>query len=249
MLTDAWAEANIVSSGTGATFTLPRAVPSGAFLAVAVGRSGGSILTSLTDMRGSGWVIQGAGAHTTNTLNVALATLRVGTALQAGDTVTMTFSATGSNTCASFGVFNDVTAPTNGVVMPAIVSTAAIPVNAGPTPSLPVGRALVLTAASTTGNGYPFVNLGNAKASTVVTNQGSGNRGSVLLYKYEGGYTHTGSFSLAGSVISTSVTAAFQSTPLPPGTLPVMTTDGEVPGVLSWWVNGVEVPVVSAVGS
>lgn len=216
-------------------------VPVGSVLAMAISRGGASLLSSLTSMKGNNWQIHGSGSHSSNTLTIALATMVVTTALDASDTFNVTYPTTANRWAMAFGVFDGLVEPITSVQMPGIVSTAAIPVNAGPTPTRATNRSLVLTAASTTEAGWPIINLGNKIASSVLTAGASANRGVALLYKHEGGHQHTGSFTLGASVISASTSVAFDANPLPPGTLPVMTVDGEVPGRLSKWTGSAEV--------
>lgn len=240
-LRDSWTAEQSASSLAAVTFTVPSAVPTGRLLMVAVGRGGGGAVTAASPVRGNAWTIEATGAHTTATLSFGLLSMVVSTALAAGDTFTVTASAASNRWALAAGVFDDFVQPVNRAVSP-VLSSAATPVNTGPTPDLAVQRALVVAAVATTGNGYPMTNRANALAAQILSGP-SAQRGVALFYKSEGGYPHTSSCDLAASVISVSATVAYECAPLPAGTLPLLTADGEVPGVLSWWNGSSEVAV------
>lgn len=243
-LVNAWTSV-FTTSGSSKTFTIPDHIDSGTLLALALGRGGSGVLTSLSDIGSNSWVIEKAGAHSNGTFNGALAVMRVASAISAGATFTATCSATASRWAGAFGVFDGVVLPQNKQAMASPISGATPQVDVGPTPSLAVPRALVLTGVAMTNNGYPIGNKNNGIASQIVTTVGSSDRGAALLYKYEGGYEHTSSILVNNSSTSWSESVAYESDPLPDGSLAVMTDTGERSAKLYIWQGGVEVPVTT----
>lgn len=241
-----WSEV-ATNSNTLKSFTVTQPVPAGRLLVLAVGRGGGATaITSIGTVNGNPWTVQGVGAHTNGTVNVTLATCYVTTAISAGANFNVTYNATGNRWAAVFGVFDKVVSPIQSANMPAVLSTAQPNVDAGPTtPALAVPRALVLTAVASTGGGFPIVNRGDKIVGQVITNGGSAERMVALLCKEEGGYTHTGSYNVPNSVISVATTAAIRVNPLPAGSIPLMTVDGEVEAKLSRWNGSTEAPIAS----
>lgn len=241
-----WAQTyTATSTATVTTFTIPGNVTVGSFIVLAIGRGGAGLVNSMPNIGSNVWVIERTGTHSTNTFNVCLATMRVTSNISSGTTFTIGASATSNRWTVSGGVFDDVIMPPNKSVMSAVLSTATPTVDCGPTPNLVVSRALVVTAVAITAAGSPIDNRGNALASQTVTTVGSADRGCALLYKYEGGYPHTGSFDVTASSSSVSATGAYQSGALPAGSLAVMTENGERSGKLYYYLDDEEIPVTA----
>lgn len=240
-LIDSWTESYTIS-GTTQQFTFPRAVSVGETVFLSIGRGGSGTVTNISAVGTNVWQILRAGPHSNNTFNGALIIMRVTQAISAGATFIITASSTSNRWTLAGGIFDDVLSLT-GMVYTEAISESTPVVNAGPTDDMVTSRALVVTAVAMTSNGSPIIHQGNKIVDQIVTAVGSADRGCALLFKYEGGHPHTGSFGVSNSSTSWSATVAVPSTDLPPGTIPYMTDEGEVPGMLTVWDGLDEIPV------
>lgn len=247
-LVDSWTDTYTASSVASRDFTVPIDIAVGTVLFVAVGRGGGSTVTSVTDSKGNTYSIPGAGPHSGNTCNVALARCEVDTALAPGDTITVTAS-TATNRWALVGaVFDEVLIPLNEATTASVTSSATSPVT-DTTASLTAGDALVVMAIASTGAGIPAASSGGSTlVDTVETAVGSSDRGVGMVYLVDTTPNSTRAISAAlASVgpVSASVAGAYESDTTPPAGPTVTLWDGasEVAVTLSIWDGATEVPV------
>lgn len=236
-----------IASVSSTTITLPAAIPAGTFLVLAIGNNGSALSTNTaTDSRGNTWV-QGGGVLQGSTGSSRIMRCRVTTALQVGDTITITSSAAKSRWAMVLAAFDNVPANTLDASATNIATSAAPSV--GPSGATTTASELVVATFMFTSGGGTFTpGSGVTEAGEVVTAAGSTDRGCALVYKY---VTATGAQTLAGiltsSVAWSGVLESFVASgapPPPPGpTAKVWNGSAEVTGTITQWNGSAEVPV------
>lgn len=230
-LIDSWSEGKALESGTTTTtFAFPRDVPTGSTVIMGIGRGSSTYVTSVTPVRGNPWVIRSFINNGSN-LTSSLVTMKVTTPIQSGDVFTVTAGANSNRWVACVGVFNDLVGdPEIATPVSGSESYASI----GPF-THEFDEVLIVQFVCTSLNGYPYVAFGNTIASEDTAEGSSANRAAALLYKYEGGNTHTSRVNFASSVVFGSVGLSYAT----------VTDVPEEPAeyLITIWDGSVEIPV------
>lgn len=248
-LTDSWTALS-TATATAPSFTVPRAVPAGSTIVLAVGRGGSGVVTAISSIRGNAWQILSAAAHSGGTVNETLALLRVTTALQAGDTFTVTGGSTNRHALVA-GVFDDLELPVVAVVTPTSggLSSSSQTVTSGSLATASNPRTLVVQLFAAAAGGFPATAGGGATlVDYAVTSAGSAERGVALEYKYDTATSRTSTINLGTAVVSVSAAAALKATvpaspPADPYAVSIFNGTTEVPATITLWNGTAEVPV------
>lgn len=259
---------NTIGTGTATTavstlaVTLTHAVSTGhtvlgALLWEAGGGTGVPTITSIVDSRGNTWTTTpdaNAGGATNTTVAVAIVRARITTALQVGDTITVTISGgTRSKWAAQYDDFDDVNAstPKDQTATTGNTSPSGTSLSTGATSATAQAYEL-LYAAFGCGFGKAFTLAGGWSGSAKVeTGATSGNRDLQVAWQYTSSTgAQTGSVTIDSSSTYAACMATYKATSLAPAVGQVSQVKLTVPAGTAPPVAQVsQVKVVAPVGA